>query len=116
MAVFIGAHSQDYSGYPDCRKELLSAFSKVIKTGTKSGVQGREIKVYAPLLSKGKSEIIKLGIKLGVPFALTWSCYKGGSKPCGRCDSCRFRSMGFAKTGIPDPAKKAALEIDYHAR
>ena len=102
-AIFIGAHSQDYSGYPDCRKEFFQAFSKVIKRGTKSGFGGGGIRIFFPLINKRKSEIIKLGLRLGVPFELTWSCYQGGKQPCGRCDSCYFRSKGFVEAGIPDP-------------
>jgi len=102
-AIFIGAHIHDYSGYPDCREEFFQAFSRVINQGTSSGVKGEEIKIFTPLIKKRKSEIIKLGIRLKVPFKLTWSCYKGGSKPCGRCDSCYFRAKGFAETGITDP-------------
>ncbi len=102
-AVFIGAHTQDYSDYPDCRKEFFLSFSKVIKTGTRLGVEGKEIKILTPLINRGKAEIIKLGISLGVPFGLTWSCYNGGSKPCGKCDSCRFRAKGFQEAGRVDP-------------
>ncbi|MGD9014965.1 MAG: 7-cyano-7-deazaguanine synthase QueC [Candidatus Omnitrophota bacterium] len=102
-AIFIGAHIQDYSGYPDCRKDFFQAFSRVINRGTSSGVKGEKIKISTPLISKRKSEIIKLGIRLKVPFKLTWSCYKGGSKPCGRCDSCYFRAKGFTEAGITDP-------------
>lgn len=109
QAVFIGAHIGDYSGYPDCRKEFFQAFGRVIKTGTRSGVEGRGIKIYTPLLGKRKSEIIKLGARLGVLFELTWSCYRGGSRPCGRCDSCYFRAKGFAEAGIPDPILKGRL-------
>lgn len=106
QAIFIGAHSQDYSGYPDCRKDFLQAFKRVIDKGTKSGVEGLGIRIRAPLINKGKSEIIRLGIKLGVPLGLTWSCYRGAAKPCGRCDSCYFRARGFAEIGIPDPIVK----------
>ena len=102
-AIFIGAHTQDYSGYPDCRKDFFQAYRKIIKTGTRSGVEGERIEILTPLIGKRKSEIIKLGIRLGVPFELTWSCYQGKSKPCGKCDSCHFRAKGFAEAGIPDP-------------
>ena len=102
-AVFIGAHSQDYSGYPDCRPEFYSAFQKAIGAGTRAGVQGRPIKIIAPLINSGKAGIIRLGKKLGVPFELTWSCYAGGSRPCGTCDSCLFRAKGFKEAGLVDP-------------
>ena len=102
-AIYIGAHSHDYSGYPDCRPEFYRAFSKVILSGTKAGVEKKEIKLKAPLLGKTKAEIIRLGNRLGVPFELTWSCYRGGKKPCGECDSCYFRAKGFQEAGASDP-------------
>jgi 7-cyano-7-deazaguanine synthase len=106
--IFIGAHSQDYSGYPDCRKEFFQAFNRVINTGTRSGVKGDGIRISTPLVNKKKSEIIRMGMGLKVPFKLTWSCYRGGKKPCGRCDSCYFRARGFAELGIPDPLLDAS--------
>jgi 7-cyano-7-deazaguanine synthase len=103
-AVFIGAHAQDYSGYPDCRPEFYAAFAKAVKEGTKAGVEGAAVKIITPLIAKGKADIIRLGRRLGVPFNLTWSCYKGGAAPCGTCDSCLFRAKGFTEAGIEDPA------------
>jgi len=105
-AVFIGANAIDYSGYPDCRPQFYRAFDKVIATGTKAGVQKRPLRVMAPLIDLSKAEIIKLGTALGVPYALTWSCYLGGKTPCGTCDSCRLRAKGFRQAGIADPAGK----------
>ncbi len=105
-AIFIGAHSQDYSGYPDCRQGFYQAFNKVIKQGTKSGTQGKGIKIITPLIGRNKAEIIKIGEKLGVPFELTWSCYQGRSQPCGECESCYYRAKGFAEAGISDPLLK----------
>jgi len=102
-AIFIGAHAQDYSGYPDCRPEFYRAFSRVISTGTKAGVEKKNIEIKTPLIHKTKSQIVKLGIRLGVPFELTWSCYKGGQRPCGECDSCYFRQKGFTEAGKTDP-------------
>lgn len=102
-AIFIGANSVDFSGYPDCRPEFYAAFSKVIATGTKAGAEKRRIEIKTPLINKTKAQIIKLGEKLGVPFVLTWSCYKGGRRPCGKCDSCYFRAKGFQEAGIKDP-------------
>jgi len=99
-AIFIGAHAQDYSGYPDCRPEFYAAFKKVVSTGTKAGVENKGIKIRTPLINMTKAEIIRLGNKLGVPFESTWSCYEGGKKPCGRCDSCYFRVKGFREAGI----------------
>lgn len=103
QAIFIGAHAQDYSGYPDCRPEFFRAFKAMAKAGTKAGVEGRAIEIKAPLLHLGKAQIIRKGAQLGVPFGLTWSCYRGGRRPCGSCDSCRFRTKGFEKAGIGDP-------------
>jgi len=102
-AIFIGAHTQDYSGYPDCRPEFYRAFKKVISTGTKAGVEKRGIKIQAPLIRKTKSQIVRKASQLGVPFALTWSCYQGGRVPCGECDSCYYRAKGFLEAGIRDP-------------
>ena len=99
-AIFIGAHAQDYSGYPDCRPEFYRAFSRVIATGTKAGVEKRKIRVLTPLIHKSKAGIIKLGARLKVPFNVTWSCYRGGKTPCGACDSCYYRAKGFREAGI----------------
>jgi len=101
-AIFIGAHAQDYSGYPDCRTEFYKAFSKVVSCGTKAGVQKRRIEIKTPLIDKKKSEIIRLGASLRVPFGLTWSCYRGGKNSCGRCDSCYYRAKGFREAGLRD--------------
>jgi len=102
-ALFIGAHAQDYSGYPDCRPEFYQAFKRVVSSGTKSGIEKRKIQVKTPLLGKKKAEIIRLGAKLGVPFRLTWSCYRGRGSPCGACDSCYYRQKGFREAGMTDP-------------
>jgi 7-cyano-7-deazaguanine synthase len=101
--IFIGAHVQDYSGYPDCRPLFYQAFNKVIACGTKAGIEKRKIKIETPLINKNKAKIIKLADALGVPLALTWSCYQGGRRPCGRCDSCYFRAKGFKEAGVKDP-------------
>jgi len=90
-AIFIGANAIDFSGYPDCRPEFFKAFQKVIETGTKA----KKIKIEAPLLYLSKAQIVKLARKLKVPLDLTWSCYKGGKKPCGVCDACRLREKGM---------------------
>ncbi len=95
QAIFIGANAIDYSGYPDCRPDFFEAFQKVIRQGMKAGVEGRKIKIMAPLLHKTKAQIIRMGLKLKVPYELTWSCYQGGAKPCGKCDSCVLREKGF---------------------
>jgi len=102
-AIFIGAHCEDYSGYPDCRPEFYRAFQKVINIGTKAGVEKKGIRVVTPLIHKNKAEIIRLGLKLGTPLNLTWSCYEGGKSPCGKCESCYWRAKGFREAGIRDP-------------
>jgi len=91
-AVFIGANAIDFSGYPDCRPEYYKAFNRLFQKATK--IKG--IKIVAPLLYKTKEDIVRLGRSLGVDFDLTWSCYKGGARPCGACDACRFRAKGFS--------------------
>lgn len=90
-SIFIGANAVDFSGYPDCRPAFIKAFQRVAVTGTKDN----KIKIKAPLIRLTKARIITLAGKLKAPLAITWSCYKGGSKPCGVCDSCRIRDKGF---------------------
>jgi len=97
--IFIGAHTEDYSGYPDCRPEFLRSFQKSCNLGMKR----KNIEVIAPLIGLNKAEIIKKGGELGVPFEYTWSCYQGGEKPCLHCDSCLYRQRGFKKAGREDP-------------
>lgn len=103
-SVYLGINAVDYSGYPDCRPEFLRAFERVAALGTRAGVeQGRRVRIRAPLLRLSKAEIVRRGERLGVPWALTWSCYRGGARPCGRCDACRLRAAGFAAAGRRDP-------------
>ena len=102
-AIYIGANALDYSGYPDCRPEYYRAFEEVARLGTKRGVEGRPIEIKYPLIEMSKAEIIRTGMELGVPYELTWSCYKGGEKACGVCDSCRLRLKGFREAGYEDP-------------
>ena len=102
-AVFIGANSIDYSGYPDCRPNYFSAFRKLAGLATKSGPGRAKIKILTPLDSKSKAQIVRMGKKLGVRFEETWSCYKGTEYPCGKCDSCQLRAKGFSQAGIRDP-------------
>ncbi len=107
--IFIGANAVDYSGYPDCRPEYLRAFETMANLATKVSVEGRvRFRVEAPLLQMTKAEIIKLGHSLGLDYGLTWSCYdpQPGDRPCGRCDSCRFRAKGFEEAGLEDPLWK----------
>lgn len=99
-AIFIGAIEEDSSGYPDTRKIFIDAFQKVIDTGTKDDTN---IELIAPIIDLNKSEIVRKGTELKVPFEYTWSCYKNSVKACGVCDSCTLRIRGFAKAGIEDP-------------
>ena len=103
--IVIGANVVDYSGYPDCRQEFLNAFVKTALLGTKAGAEGGKLEVVAPLISLDKSEIIAMGLKLGVDYGLTRSCYDPDEHgmPCGHCDSCLFRQAGFASLGKKDP-------------
>ncbi len=102
-AIFIGVNAVDYSGYPDCRPEYIQAYQKMADLATKKGIEGRSIKIEAPLLQLTKSEIIKTGLKLNAPLADTWSCYRGEELACGRCDSCILRLKGFKDAGVEDP-------------
>ncbi|MDI6917338.1 MAG: 7-cyano-7-deazaguanine synthase QueC [Thermoplasmatales archaeon] len=102
-AVFIGANAIDYSGYPDCRPEFYKAFQKAAMLGTKKGAESKTIQIKYPLINMTKSEIIKKGMSLGVSYHLTWSCYKGRKKACGKCDSCLLRLKGFKEAGYDDP-------------
>jgi len=101
--IFIGANQLDYSGYPDCREEFLRAFEHMAALGTKAGVDGRPVKIEAPLVHMSKADIIREGARLGVDFGLTWSCYLGGERPCQQCDSCILRARGFQEAELPDP-------------
>ena len=97
--IYIGAVEQDSSGYPDCRPEYYEAFNRVIRAGTKEG----KIRIVTPLIAMRKAEIVSLGLRLGAPFELTWSCYSGLSRACGVCESCVLRLRAFEAVGVPDP-------------
>ena len=97
--IYIGAVEQDSSGYPDCRPEYYEAFNRVIKAGTKEGA----IEIVTPLINLRKAEIVRLGLELGAPFDLTWSCYSRQDEACGVCDSCLLRLSAFAAAGVSDP-------------
>jgi 7-cyano-7-deazaguanine synthase len=103
--IYIGAVEQDSSGYPDCRPAYYQAFNQVIKLGTKDG----RIEIVTPLIHLRKSEIVRLGLELGAPFDLTWSCYSREDKACGICDSCVLRLRAFQDAGSADPIPYAAL-------
>lgn len=103
--IFIGVNALDYSGYPDCRPEFIRAFEQMARLATKAGVEGQPLKIHTPLIDLSKAEIIRLGLSLGVDYALTHSCYDPlpDGRPCRHCDSCRLRAAGFAEVGAPDP-------------
>ncbi len=107
-AIVIGVNAIDYSGYPDCRPEYLEAFSHLASLATRAGVHGQELRILAPLLHMSKAEIIKRGLLLGVDYRLTPSCYDPApdGRPCGRCDSCRLRALGFREAGAVDPLSR----------
>jgi 7-cyano-7-deazaguanine synthase len=103
--LFIGVNALDYSGYPDCRPEYIEAYERMANLATKAGVEGRtRLRIHTPLLGLTKAEIVKLAQELGVPFALTHSCYDPGpdGRPCGACDACLLRQKGFQEAGIED--------------
>lgn len=99
-AVFIGANILDNPGYPDCRPEYFEAYERVIELGTRPETH---IRIHAPLISLDKAGIVRLGLELGAPLHLTWSCYQDHTRACGKCSSCRLRLKGFAAAGVPDP-------------
>lgn len=103
--IFIGVNAVDYSGYPDCRAEFIEAYQAMANLATQAGVEGRGVKIHTPLISLSKAQIIQLGARLGVDYALTVSCYQATDEglACGRCDSCRLRAEGFVRAGIEDP-------------
>jgi len=103
--IFIGANELDYSGYPDCRPEYLRAFEVLANLATKAGVEGARFHIHSPLLNLSKSKIIQEGMRLGVDYGMTVSCYRADSKghACGKCDSCVYRKKGFNEAGVSDP-------------
>lgn len=103
-SIFIGANAVDFSGYPDCRPGYYRIFNRLAKAATKKGAEGLNIEVVTPLIRKTKAAIVRTAVKLAVPLGLTWSCYAGGKKPCGRCDSCLLRKKGFLALQMEDPA------------
>jgi len=103
--IFVGVNAVDFSGYPDCRPEFLSAFEHLAQLATKSGVEGARFQIHAPLLQLSKADIIREGIAQGVDFSQTISCYQADAqgRACGKCDSCRLRAAGFQNAGVTDP-------------
>ena len=105
--IFCGVNAVDYSGYPDCRPEFIQAFERLANLATKAGVEGAGIRVHAPLMRMGKDDIVREGLRLGVDFAGTVSCYRADAqgRACGHCDACRLRAAGFIDAGVADPTR-----------
>lgn len=112
-AIFIGVSSVDYSGYPDCRPEFIDSMNQTVNLATKTGVSNHDLSIKAPLIHLTKKETIELGTKLRVPYQLTTSCYNGGDKACGTCDSCRLRIKGFKEARLVDPIPYQ-IDIDWN--
>jgi 7-cyano-7-deazaguanine synthase len=106
-AIFVGVSATDYSGYPDCRPEFIQAFQNLANVATKAAVEGNPVKIIAPVIHLTKAETIKLGLSLGVDYAMTVSCYRATPEglACGSCDSCHYRKKGFEKANIKDPTR-----------
>ena len=105
--IFCGVNAVDYSGYPDCRPEFIAAFEALANLATQTGVEGAGIRVHAPLMAMSKADIAREGVRLGVDFAATVSCYQAdvAGRACGHCDACRLRAQGFREAGLPDPTR-----------
>ena len=105
--IFFGANAVDYSGYPDCRPEYMTAFEKLANLATKAAVEGRPLVLHTPIIDLTKAQIITRGVELGIDYSITVSCYQADADgaACGRCDSCRLRQAGFATAGVPDPTR-----------
>jgi 7-cyano-7-deazaguanine synthase len=106
-AIFIGVNAVDYSGYPDCRPDFIAAFEHLANLATRAGVEGHALKIHAPLITLSKADIIRTGLRLGVDYTLTVSCYQADTdgRACGVCDACRLRRKGFADAGVADPTR-----------
>ena len=107
--IYCGVNAVDYSGYPDCRPEFIEAFERLANLATKAGVEGAGLRVHAPLMRMGKDDIVREGLRLGVDFADTVSCYRADAQglACGHCDACRLRAAGFIDAGVADPTRYA---------
>jgi len=105
--IFCGVNAVDYSGYPDCRPAFIESFERLANLATRSGVEGAGIRVHAPLMNLSKADIAREGVRLGIDFSATVSCYSADAegRACGHCDACRLRAEGFAAAGIPDPTR-----------
>jgi len=105
--IFLGVNAVDFSGYPDCRPEYITAFERMANLATRAAVEGQPLTVHAPLIDMSKAQIIQAGIELGVDYSKTVSCYQASleGEACGRCESCRLRRQGFEQAGISDPTR-----------
>lgn len=105
--IYCGVNAVDYSGYPDCRPAFIDAFQTLANLATKAGVEGRPLHLHAPLIALGKADIVREGLRLGIDFSQTVSCYQADAegRACGHCDACRLRAEGFAAAGVPDPTR-----------
>lgn len=112
QTLFIGVSAVDYSGYPDCRPEFISAFERLANLATRMGVEGQVLTVQAPLLNLTKAATVNLGLSLGVDYSMTVSCYQANvaGEACGLCDSCRLRKIGFEQAGVADPTRYVAAQ------
>ncbi|MCA1799159.1 MAG: 7-cyano-7-deazaguanine synthase QueC [Xanthomonadaceae bacterium] len=111
--LFIGVNAVDYSGYPDCRPAFIAAFEALANLATRAGVEGHPFHINAPLIAMTKAQIIETGMRLGVDYSITTSCYRadGEGRACGHCDACRFRKQGFAAAGIADPTRYVGANL-----
>lgn len=117
-AIYLGINAVDYSGYPDCRPEYLAAYQTLANLSSKMGVEGQAPQLVAPLIHATKVDIVQRAILLGVPIALTWSCYQGDEEPCGLCDSCRIRDRALIDAGYPElatPQGRSLYAQEVHA-
>ncbi|MBM4291912.1 MAG: 7-cyano-7-deazaguanine synthase QueC [Deltaproteobacteria bacterium] len=112
--IFIGVNAVDYSGYPDCRPEFVAAYEAMANLATRAGVEGRRVRVHTPLLSMSKAEIVAEGLRLGVDYGLTVTCYdpSAAGEACGECEACALRLRGFAQNGVADPARYVGRRAD----
>ena len=117
-SIFIGANAIDYSGYPDCRPEFIEAFQNMANLGTRSGIEGARIVINAPLVHMTKAQIIQEGIRLGIDYSLTLSCYDPDpqGRACGECDSCLIRRRGFQDARIPDPTRYTPAYLELKSK
>jgi len=107
QGIFCGVNAVDYSGYPDCRPVFIDSFEKLANVATKAGVEGQRLRIHAPLLHLSKADIVREGLRLGVDFSATVSCYRADAvgRACGHCDACSLRAEGFLTAGVADPTR-----------